>query len=482
MPRLLQLDETPGVPLYRRLRRAITDAIEAGHYDDGQALPSTRRLAEDLGVSRNTVNTAYQELVAEGFLESLPRRGHVVNRELRRQRRVVIDADRSDVDWSRRLLAPSERFGRVEKPPEWARARYPFVFGQPDLGQFPRRAWQRAVKRALADDHAAASLHDLVDRDDELLVSMLCRHVLPGRGIDATPDRVLVTTGSQHGLFLVGQALLGPKSRVGVEEPGYPDVRHIFHRAGAELVPLRVDDQGVTAPAASARIDLLAVTPSHHYPTNVTLAAGRRAALLDSAGRHDFLIVEDDYDSEFRYQGRPTPALKAADVAGRVIHVGSFSKFLAPGLRLGFLVASAPLIAHLRDARRYMLRHPSGLSQRALALMIESGDYTHSVRRTRNALRQKWERIVDAIEHHLPWNVPIPSGGTSIWVEGPHSLDARRLARRAAARGVVFEQGDVCFLRRRPPRNHFKLGYAAIPLDRIEPGIEELAAAIAELD
>lgn len=241
---------------------------------------------------------------------------------------------------------------------------------------------------------------------------------------------------------------------------------------------MAVDDQGLVIPDSMPGIDLVFVTPSHHYPTNVTMAIGRRQQLLARADADDFLIIEDDYDSEFRYQGRPTPALKASDDAGRVIYVGSFSKFLAPGLRLGFIVGETRLIEHLRELRRYMLRHPPGIIQRSAALMMETGDYVRALRRRRKDLKAKWETITEAVAEHFPWETPVTTGGVSLWIKGPEWLDAVALYDQALTAGVVIEAGDVCFLETPAPRNYFKLGFSGIEQKSIRPGVERLASLL----
>jgi GntR family transcriptional regulator/MocR family aminotransferase len=483
VPTLMSLDADTGEPLYRQLRLALTTAIETGQFLAGELLPSSRALAAELGLSRNTVNTAYQEMVAEGFLESVDRVGYVVNRDLRVRLSAVDDIDSanpSEIDWDSRLNRFESPVGEVSKPVNWKEYEYPFVVGQPSADSFPIRGWNRAMRNALLDEHQGPSLHDLVDTDDPLLIEQIRRTILPSRGINASASQILVTLGSQHGLHLIATALLGSESRVGVEEPGYPDARQIFGRQGAELAPMAIDDHGLIVPEVlDPDVDLVFVTPSHQYPTNVTMAVGRRRQLLDQAEAEDFLVIEDDYDSAFRCQGRPTPALKAADDSGRVIYVGSFSKFLAPGLRLGFIVAEAPLIEHLRNLRRYMLRHPPGIIQRSVALMMESGDYVRALRRRRKALKQKWETITAAIADHFPWETEFTTGGVSVWVEGPEWLDGVDLAMRALDAGIVIESGDVCFLELPAPKNFFKLGFSGIDHDLIEPGIARLAGLLA---
>lgn len=479
------LDPDAGVPLYRQLRAILENAIAAGQFEK-RRLPSARSLARTLGISRNTVNIAYQELVAEGFIASLPRSGFVVNTEMQAliTERPLIAAGRrapgaagtQSPRWSALIrAAPPDLLPRIEKPSDWHTYPYAFLGGQVGLDVFPSRAWLRSLRAALEPPHRVASLQDSQSLDDPLLVQQLCDHVLPGRGILAAPDEVLVTTGSQQGLYLVAQTLVGDRTPVAVEDPGYPDAAHILLRAGARLLPTPVDSYGLTVGSQLAQAQLICVTPSHHFPTNVTLSIARRQQLLTLVEASGGVIIEDDYDSEFRYQGRPTPALKAMDQANSVVYLGSFSKFLAPGLRLGFVVAAPQLIAELRSRRRDMIRHPPGHLQRALALLIDSGEYARSLRHARSILKGKWQQTVTSIEQHVGWELNPPAGGASLWLTGPSGLDARAAAAAVKKRGVLIEPGDTFFVSAPRPSNHIRLGFASIPLDRIEPGIRVLA-------
>ena len=354
-----------GAPRYRRLRNALTAAIKAGEFGGGDMLPSSRVLADELGLSPNTVNRAYRELVAEGFVEAIDRVVYSINRDLDRPldgavRRAEGPA-LTPFDWDSRLDCSQGGTEAPTKFTDWRNYPFPFVVG-PGPESFPTGAWTRAMRTALRKEHRGPSLHNLVDRDDPLLVEQIRRIILPARGIEADETEILVTLGSQHGIHLLAEALLDADARVGVEEPGYPDVRDIFTRQGADMVGLPVDHQGVLVPTRMSGLDLVFVTPSRQFPTNVTMAIGRRRQLLSRAARDGVVIVEDDYDSEYSYSRRPTPALKALDSTGRVVYVGSFSKVPAPGLRLGFVVADRRLIGYLRRLRRYMLRHPPGSS------------------------------------------------------------------------------------------------------------------------
>jgi len=479
----ISIERGTGEPLYRQLRQALEHEIAAGTLDASQPLPSSRELARELGVSRNTVNTAYQELTAEGFVEALPRRGLFLNPEMVAQS----GTDRADagvgapVVWEDHVVPrPDLAMPEIAKIRDWYDYAYPFVAGQVDASSFPRLAWARALREALEPPHLHFSLRDGIDDDDPELVDQLCRRVLPSRGIEVGPDQVLVTLGSQQGLDLLAHTLLRPGQVVGVENPGYPDARHIFLRAGAQLRGFPVDGAGLVPDADLDGVGLLHLTPSHHSPTNVTLSIGRRRQLLAQADAADALIIEDDYDSEFRYQGSPTPAMKALPNSERVIYLGTFSKFLAPGLRLGYLVAAPELVAELRRQRRYRVRHASGHTQRAMALLIESGHYHRTVRRRRTALARRWSTLRSALNEHLPWPIDPPPGGVSVWIEGPHDLDCVTLAQRALEDGVVIERGDIYFADPAAHRNALRLGFAAITPEAIGPGVALLARLVHE--
>jgi GntR family transcriptional regulator / MocR family aminotransferase len=476
MPRtLIHVDRSSDEPLYRQIRKAIEHGIAVGHFEPDRRLPSSREIARELCVSRNTANAAYQELLAEGFVESRERLGLFVNAELRPGHR---DEQRSEktppsrIDWSARTRSFADSgLPHISKPADWFEAPYPFLAGQFDIRSFPVSAWMRCLREAMFHPHVYYSLQDSLGVDDQLLVEMIRRHLLPGRGIEADDSQIMITDGSQHGLDLLARLLLGKDSRVAFENPGYLDARHIFLRNGAEIVPVPVDEAGCCPPTSLEGIGLLYITPSHHHPTNVTLSIGRRRELLRLANASGTVVVEDDYDSEFRYRGSPTPALKALDGADDVIYLGTFSKFLSPGLRIGYLVGPEPLIRELKLSRRYVNRHPSGQIQRALALLIQSGEYYRSVRRSRGHLMKKWEALTDSVNTYFPWRTTAPPGGVSLWMQGPPQLDCRVLIDRAQARGVLLERGDILFVDEAANRRFFRIGFSAIPVRSIEPGI-----------
>ncbi len=484
MPRtLIEIDRQSDEPLYNQVKRVIKHGIATGAFSPRRRLPSSRELAAELSVSRNTINMAYQVLLTEGLLLSVERRGIFVNPDMldavEAEERTIV----SSIDWSSRMRRFADAdVPEIEKQPDWFTYPFPFVAGQVEAGVFPTTAWLRSLRNALYQPHAWASLQDSIGADDPLLVEMIRRHILPARGIEARPEEILITVGSQQGLDLLGRSLLGPHQRVGLENPGYLDARHIFLRTGAQVYGINVDSDGLRVPSSLTGTALVYVTPSHHHPTNATLCMERRHQLLDLAAASGTVVVEDDYDSEFRYEGSPSPALKALDSGGDVIYLGTFSKFLAPGLRLGFLVGPEALVTELRRVRRYQLRHPPGHMQRALALMIDSGDYGRALRGHRQHMKKRWELVSTLSAAHLPWEQgPYFPGGVSLWVEGPASLDAVELVRRAEQQGVIIERGDIYFMQPDPPRNFFRIGYGAIPERSIPEGMARLGEVAGKL-
>lgn len=506
---LFDLDPASPVPLYRQIQETIIAGLASGALGPRRRLPSSRELAEELAVSRNTINLAYQELLAQGLLISQERRGIFVNPGLsperlpaaaERLRAAVTGTERPSgtgeqsghtrsIDWSRRLSPRGDAgLPEVVKPRGWDRYPYSFIPGQVDLSHFPTRAWLRCLREALYHPHLVHSLQDAAGADDPMLVEMIRTRLLPSRGVHARPEEIMVTIGTQHGLDLIAGALLRPGGRALMEDPGYLDTRHILRRHLAAVESVAVDADGMPVPDDLTGADLVFLTPSHHHPTNVTMPTHRRRALLEAAARSGTVVVEDDYDAEFRYAGRPSPSLKALDRTEDVVHLGSFSKFLAPGLRLGFLVGPRPLVDALRTETRYTVRHPPGQLQRAMALFLDSGDYHRTLRLHRDRMRRKWQAMTEGVAEHLPFPTgPFPHGGMSLWVQGPRELCAEELKEAAARRGVLIEPAHAFFADPDAPRNGmwpratFRLGFNAIPTGSVPAGLAELGAAAREV-
>lgn len=481
--------------LQEQLRENLVDALLDGAVTPTDPLPSSRALAALLKVSRNTVVLVYEQLVQDGFLNPSSRRGYFVNETfLRQQLRVQVQPRLRDAaaanapvahdgpDWQRLLSHHPSQLQAIVKPRNWREYAYPFVYGQVEVDELTSARWRQCMRQACAPAHMRSWIDDQVMHDDPLLVEQILHRVLPRRAIRAQPSEVLVTIGTQNSLSLLASLLGRPGTVVGLENPGYVDARNIFGMTGCELLPLRVDSQGLVPGPALAPCDLVFCTPSHQAPTGVTMPVYRRMALLDCARQHNSVLIEDDYETELNWLGGNHPALKSFDSSGRVIYLGSLSKNLLPGLRLGFIVADEELIQELRAMRRYAYRHPPLNNQRAMALFLSMGFYDEHAGRLRERLARKWKLISQALHQHLPeFHVTGMPGGSSVWVRGPDGLDAWALQRRAAHLGVLIEPGDVHFVGTVGMAGQFRLGFGAIAEDRIEPGIRTLALAWQQL-
>lgn len=480
---IFRLQPAGQTSLQGQIREQLVSAIVGGQLPANERLPSSRRLAKALGVSRNTVTFAYQTLIDDGFLRGRERSGYYVNEAMIGQSAPPSTRHRADnqVDWAARLrLKPSEQ-PNIDKPANWTTHRYPFIYGQVDLNLFPIAEWRDCSRLALGrkwlDDWAA----DHHANDDPMLVEQIRTRLLPRRGVMANENEILITMGAQQALYLLSSLLVTPRTTVALENPGYPDVRNIFALSTDRILAQPVDDAGVIVDDRLDQCDVLYATPSHQAPTTVTMSESRRLQLLERASAADFIVVEDDYELETNFVSAPSPALKSLDRDGRVIYVGSLSKTLFPGLRLGYLVAAPEIIREARALRRLMVRHPPNINQRTAALFLQLGHHDALVMRLRRAYGQRWEAIAAAVERHLPEFRRTKSlGGSSIWLEGPRSFDATRLAKDALAASVVIEPGDIYFADRPPRRNFCRLGFSSIALDRIDPGISILAGLARE--
>lgn len=486
--KLIQLSFRSRIGLQAQIREMLVTAILDGHLPAGVALPSTRELAVQLGVARNTVALAYELLVNEGYLVTRSRSGHYVNPEIRagraegRPRPVPPSAPRP-TQWGRRFrMAPSTQ-RNIVKPKDWQKYPYPFIYGQIDPALTPVTGWRECVTQALSVAEIRDWSADLIDGDDPLLIEQIQTRLLARRGIWAAPEEILVTVGAQQALYLLSTLLTGPDSVVGVEDPGYPDARNIFAVRPARVVSLPLDDAGLALSPALDRCDYVCVTPSYQCPTSVTMPLSRRQALIDWAERHDRVLIEDDYEIEMGAEGRAQPALKSLDAAGRVVYVGSLSKTLAPGIRLGYIVGSRELIGEARALRRLMLRHPAANNQRSVALFLAMGYHDALLRRIRQTCSERAQVVAAELASQLPQVRARAFGGaSSCWLRFPDGTDTRALAVAAERRGVLIEPGDVFFAGDAPPRNCARLGFASIATDRIAAGLRELAVALAGME
>ena len=473
-----------SLSLQGRIRQMLVSAILSGHLPPGAPAPSSRLLADNLGIARNTVVFAYQQLVSEGYLVSRERSGHfvaddVLKNHVRQESSAIDDtqADYAKVGWHQRVIFHPSRQRNIVKPENWQSQPYPFVYAQFDAGQFPTSEWRECCTRALSVLDIRSWAPDLVTNDDPALIEEIRSQVLPRRGVWADKEEIVITVGAQHALYLLADLLVHNHTVVGVEDPGYPDARNTFAHRTDRLMPLPVDDEGLCITPLIKECDYVFVTPSHQCPTSVTMPMERREALLELAAKSDTVIIEDDYETENRYNSPPTPALKSLDKQGRVIYIGSLSKSFAPGLRVGYIVAPRALTHELRALRRLMLRHPSAYVQRAFALFISLGHYHSLLRRLSHQHAERAQTLTEACSTYLPDFKLVPiSGGSSCWLKAPQGIDTQLLADAALQEGVVIEPGHVFY--HRPSafnHNYLRLGFASIAQEKIPAGIMRLA-------
>lgn len=502
---LFHLDDDVSATLQARLRRRLVSAILDGQIPAGRPLPSCRSLARNLKIARNTVVLTYQDLVEEGYLVSRERSGFFVNPDILRNRAnskatggkaasaktasatATTPAPVSATDWHNRLLSRPSLQRSVVKPQNWADQPYPFIYGQVDQKIFPLAAWRECSRQALSIDSVKDWSKDRFTEDDPMLVEQIRTRLLPRRGVMAAADEILVTVGAQNALYLLVQLLFNAETRFGIEDPGYTDARNIAGLRTSHIKGLDVDQEGLIVDRRLGDCDYVYATPSHQFPTTVTMSLGRRHALLEAAQRQDFIVIEDDYESELAHTGTPQPALKSLDNRDRVIFLASLSKTLAPGLRLGYMVGPRDFIREARALRRLILRHPAANNQRTIALFLADGHYDGLLRRLSYAYRDRLMETQAALTRHLPdFAVDMASGGSALWIKGPPGLDMQAVEAAALQRGVVIEAGAVHFLRpmievngrRGESSSYFRLGVSSIPIERIEPGIKALAEVI----
>jgi GntR family transcriptional regulator/MocR family aminotransferase len=468
--------------LQSQVQQMIAHGILSGRFGTGEKLPSTRKLAHHLGISRITVTLAYTELVASDYLTARGRSGYYVSLNapvppVFQPRPVTGDA----VDWGRAIGQRYAGGQTLKKPLDWARFRYPFIYGQTDPQLFDHANWRQCALKALGQRDFAALTSDYYDQDDPQLIEFIQRNTLPRRGIAASADQILITLGAQNALWLAAQVLLTQRRTAAFEDPCYPALREILTQSRCHMAPVRVDRDGLPPDAIPPETDVIFTTPSHQCPTTATMPMARRQHLLDRARDLDALIVEDDYEFEMSFLEPPSPALKSIDVDGRVIYVGSFSKSLFPGLRLGYLVGSEPFVREARALRTSVLRHPPGHIQRTAAYFLSMGHYDAQIRKMGAALHSRRTQMQNAIDACGLEVAGLGAfGGSSYWMRAPEHIDTSALATRLQAVGVLIEPGHAFFTSPDQTRRYYRLGYSSIPAERIAAGIGLVAEHIAQ--
>ena len=459
--------------LSARIYRQLLDAVLDGRLRAGERLPPTREMARRLDVSRNTVTVAYERLAAEGFLSGRIGAGTFVSGEpLSRiqARRAPAGVVRPRRLWeSMSILADVQS---VAQP-------YDLRAGIPDVHLFPLATWRRLVARQLRPAAVRSAAYGEPSGCSALRTA-IARYVGISRAVRASADDVIVTHGAQQALDLIGRVLIAPGDCVAVEDPGYTPARRLFQSLGAQVIGVPVDGDGLDVSAIPREARLVYVTPSHQFPLGVPMSLQRRAALLTWAERRGAVVIEDDYDSEFRFEGRPLDPLQSLDRGGRVVYVGSFSKVMLPMLRLGFLVAPESLQPALRTAKQLADWHVELPAQEALARFIDDGLLARHIRKAAREYARRRQRVADALQRDFnAWLHLIPS------VAGLHvaarvapgvPVDMDRVIRRAQLSGVAVDDLRR-FYSEAPRQAGLVIGYGAIPTAKVNEGMRRLEAS-----
>jgi GntR family transcriptional regulator / MocR family aminotransferase len=464
----LFLGRDEGPPLAAQLYEQLRLSIITGRLHPGDKLPPSRQLASQLGTSRHTVTTAYDRLVAEGYVEGHAGGGSVVTWATEAPQR---PAGRAAV------LRPAPRTeGWAPSLRPSSRCRFDLRPGLPDPALFPVAAWRRRLAAAVTPGR---SLLYGDPAGDARLRRAVAAWVARSRSVVASKETVIVTCGAQHAIDLVARILLEPGDQVAVEDPGYAPVARLFEAQGAEVTGVPVDDQGLVVDELPPAARIVYVTPSHQYPLGMTMSMPRRRALLRWAAERNAAVIEDDYDTEFRYVDRPLEPIQRLDEHGRVVYVGSFSKTFSPAVRLGFAVLPEPLAQTVAALRQCSDWHPPAATQAAMAGFIADGLLEKHIRRCRLIYAERCRLLTDALSGPLaPYLTGLAANaGLHITAELRGGLREDQVLQAAQRRGVAAFGMHDCF-RAYPPSQGLLLGFGAVTTADLPAAVRELRGAL----
>jgi len=475
-----------GTPMHQQLSKWFRRAIVDGQLQPGQRLPSSRSLADELKISRVPVMSAYEQLYAEGYLETFVGAGTCVARSIPGRTPKPSGTGPFDVTLpSIENHAPrriSRRAGLIQVPPQtWLNNLGAFRIGVPALDQFPASVWSKLVNR-----HSRKLPIELMAYGDPMgylpLRVAIAEYLSTVRAVRCDASQILVTTGSQQALQMCAHVLLDANDRAWVEEPGYPGARHALVRAGVRLVPVPVDQEGMDVAQGIRRgrgARVVYITPSHQFPLGVTMSAARRMQLLNWATRNGAWIIEDDYDSEYRSGGRPIASLQGLDIGERVIYVGTFSKVMFPALRLGYMVVPKDLLPVFFDARDAADTFSSTLYQMVMTDFIREGHFARHIKRMRMLYMERRTALIEAIHKQLRDKLEVigTEAGMHLVALLPPGIDDVAVSIKAASKGVSARPLSPCYVNP-PARGGLILGYGGADVAEILDGVRKLKQCI----
>ncbi len=476
---------TEDVTLYQALYSHMRTAILSGELKAGMKLPSTRALADELNISRNTVLNAYRQLLAEGYLQGREGSGTFVANVLPESLLTVSGHSKPKAASQRPVESARPVFSEyakaqiaVSQPPSNGKLPRPFLAEAPALDVFPYKLWSRLIVRQARriPMNTFAYQNSAGYRP---LREAIAAHITVSRQVHCTPDQVMIVPGSQGALDLATRMLVNKGDMVWIEDPAYPGARGAFLGSGARVIPVPVDEEGLIVESGIKRAPkarLVYITPSHEFPLGVTMSISRRLALLDWARRANSYILEDDYDSEFRFAGHPLASLQGLDTAERVIYIGTFSKVLFPSIRIGYMVLPTPLIDSFLKVRRLIDIHSPILEQAVLADFIVEGHYVRHLRRMRTLYAERRNALLEATRD-LPLEMSAPEAGIHCVGWLPEGMNDRKLANQA--RDYELELTPISAFRiEHPLPNGLLLGYGGYSVQAIKKAAKRLGSLL----